>query len=87
MQRRNGLWKKIIIGFKTIILGLSLYIVELLSLPIFGTLQKAQVSGEGFYSDFWKYAGNQPYPIIFILTGIIIVMGIVFMVLGYREKK
>lgn len=79
--------KKIIIGFKTIILGLSLYIVELLSLPIFGTLQKAQVSGEGFYSDFWKYAGNQPYPIIFILTGIIIVMGIAFMVLGYREKK
>lgn len=65
--------KKIIIGFKTIILGLCLYIVELLFLPIFGAFQKAQVSGDGFYSDFWMYAGKQPYPLIFVLTGIIIV--------------
>lgn len=79
--------KKIIVGFKTIILGLFLYVVELLYLPIFGTLQKLQVSGHGFHSDFWEYAGDSPYPIVFILTGIIIVLGIIFMVLGYREKK
>ena len=79
--------RKTIVGFKTMILGLSLYIVELLSLPIFGTLQKAQVGGDGFYSDFWRYAGSQPYPIIFVLTGTIIVMGLVFMVLGCKEKK
>lgn len=78
---------KIIFGFKTIILGLCLYIVELLSLPIFGALQKAQVSGVGFYSDFWKYAGEQPYPIIFILTAVIIVMGVAFVFWGLKEKK
>ena len=78
---------KIIFGFKTIILGLCLYIVELLSLPIFGALQKAQVSGAGFYSDFWKYAGEQPYPIIFILTAVIIVMGVAFVFWGLKEKK
>ena len=79
--------RKVIVGFKTIILGLCLYVIELLFLPIFGALQKAQVSGDGFYSDFWRYAGEQPYPIIFMLTGIILVLGIVFMVLGYREEK
>ena len=79
--------RKVIVGFKTVILGLCLYVIELLSLPVFGALQKAQVSGDGFYSDFWRYAGEQPYPIIFMLTGIILVLGIVFMVLGYREEK
>ncbi len=79
--------RKIIVGFKTIVLGLFLYVIELLSLPVFGTLQKAQVNGDGFYSDFWKYAGKQPYPIIFVLTGIIVVMGIVLVFLGYKEKK
>lgn len=79
--------RKVIVGFKTIILGLCLYVIELLSLPIFGTLQKAQVNGDGFYPDFWKYIGTQPYPIIFVLTGIIVVLGIGFMILGYKEKK
>ena len=79
--------KKIMIGYKTIILGLCLYIVELLYLPVFGALQKTQVSGNGFYSDFWKYTGQQPYPIIFLLTGIIIVMGIAFIIWRYKEKK
>ena len=79
--------RKVIVGFKTIILGLCLYVIELLFRPIFGALQKAQVSGDGFYSDFWRYTGEQPYPIIFVLTGIILVLGIVFMVLGYKEEK
>ena len=79
--------RKIIVGFKTIVLGLCLYVIELLSLPVFGTLQKAQVNGNGFYSDFWKYAGEQPYPIIFVLTGIIVVLGIVLAFLGYKGKK
>lgn len=79
--------RKIMVGFKTIILGLCLYILELMSLPIFGVLQKKQVNGNGFYSDFWKYAGEQPYPTIFILTGIIIAAGGIFLILGYKEKK
>lgn len=79
--------RKIVVGFKTIILGLCFYVIELLSLPVFGALQKAQVNGDGFYSDFWKYAGEQPYPIIFVLTGMMVVLGIVFMVLAYKDKK
>lgn len=79
--------RKVIVGFKTVIWGLSLYIAELLSLPVFGTLQKAQVDGNGFYSDFWEYAGKQPYPTVFILTGVIIVLGTALIILGYKEKK
>lgn len=79
--------RKIIDGFKTIVLGLCLYVIELMYLPVFGILQKAQVSGDGFFLDFWKYTGEQPYPVIFILTGIIVALGIAFMVLGYREKR
>jgi hypothetical protein len=79
--------RKMIVGFKTIILGLLLYIVELLLLPVFGTLQKIQVNGQGFHSDFWKYTGEQPYPIILILTGIIILMGASLFSMGYKEMK
>lgn len=79
--------EKIKIGFKTVILGLCLYIVELLSLPVFGTLQKIQTGGDRFYSDFWLYAEKQPYPIIFIITGIVIVLGIALIFWGYKEKK
>lgn len=78
---------KIIVGFKTVVLGLCLYIIELLSLPVFGILQKMQTNSDGFYSDFWKYAGVQPYPVIFILTGIVIVLGIALIILGYKDKK
>ena len=46
-----------------------------------------QTNGDGFYSDFWKYAGVQPYPVIFILTGIVIVLGIALIILGYKDKK
>lgn len=79
--------KKIIVGFKTVVLGLCLYIVELLSLPVFGALQKAQTGGSGFYSDFWAYAGELPYPVIFALTGLIIALGAAFLFWGCREKK
>lgn len=78
---------KIIVGVKTVILGLSFYIIELLLLPVFGALQKAQVGGQGFYTDFMRYAEEQPYPIIFILTAAIIVIGIALIVWGLREKK
>ncbi len=34
-----------------------------------------------------KYASEQPYPIIFILTALIIVIGVVLIVWGLIEKK
>ncbi|UNT93254.1 hypothetical protein [Allobaculum sp. Allo2] len=39
---------KIIVGFKTVVLGLCLYIIELLSLPVFGILQKCRQTAMGF---------------------------------------
>ena len=74
-------------GFKTIVLGLCLLIFELLMLPVFGTLQRLQVSGDGFYTDFMQYIGTQPYPIILFLTAIIILLGIGLMIVGFREEK
>lgn len=79
--------QRILLGFKTIIGGIVLYIMELLSLPIFGVLQKVQVSGDGFKTDFWKYVSYQPYPTIFVLTGAIIVLGLVLLLSGAAEKR
>lgn len=87
MKKEDLSERQIIIGFKTVVLGLCLYIIELLSLPIFGYLQKLQVSGQGFYSDFIKYMSKQPYPLIFTITGAIVIMGIIFMFLGFEGKK
>ena len=55
--------RKIIVGFKTIVLGLCLYVIELLSLPVFGTLQKAQVNGDGFILIFGSKRGNNLIPL------------------------
>lgn len=78
--------RQMILGFKTIVLGICLYIVELLLLPVFGVLQKMHVHGDGYYSKFWKYTGKQPYPTILMLTGIIVIMGIALFIKGYKER-
>lgn len=78
---------KIIFGVKVCLLGLSFYVMEFLFLPVFGALQKAQVDGQGFSTDFMQYARTQPYPIIFILTAVIVVIGIALIIWGLREKK
>ncbi|MDN5298482.1 MAG: hypothetical protein PWP51_1035 [Clostridiales bacterium] len=87
MQKENFSERKIIIGFKTIILGISLYIIELMLLPVFGFLQKEQVNGNGFYTEFWRYTGEQPYPIIFFLTGIVVLMGVILLYMGINDKR
>ena len=86
MKSENG-GEKIFAGLKLIVLGICLYIFELLSLPVFGVLQKIQVSGQGFKTDFMKYASVQPYPLVFILTGIIVVVGIALIYWGHKEKN
>jgi transcriptional regulator with XRE-family HTH domain len=79
--------KQITIGFRTIITGLIMLVLEFLFLPILGTMQKAQVNGQGFYTDFIKYASYQPMPIIFMLTTAVIVAGLCFILIGYSYKK
>lgn len=75
------------IGIITTVLGIVLLILECLFLPVLAAIQKAQVNGQGFYTDFMKYAFVQPMPIIFILTAVVAGVGITLAVKGYREKK
>lgn len=75
------------IGIITTVLGIVLLILECLFLPVLAAIQKAQVNGQGFYTDFMEYAFVQPMPIIFILTAVVVGGGIVLIVKGYREKK
>ncbi len=88
MQNNTTFYEKqIITGFKTIILGLVLLIVELLSVPIFGVLQKLQVNGQGFQDNFMEYVSWFPYPIIFFITALIILFGAIFLITGYKSKS
>lgn len=83
----NATNKQVNLGFKTTVAGLIMLVLEFMFLPVFGALQKAHVNGQGFYSDFIKYAGMQPMPIIFTITIVIIVFGISFLTLGLYSKK
>lgn len=85
--KMNAANKQTNLGFKTIVVGLIMLVLEFMFLPILGSLQKSHVNGQGFYSDFIKYAGMQPMPIIFIITVAIIVIGIGFLALGLYNKK
>ncbi len=48
MEKKNFGQEKVLLGIKTIVLGLVLYVLEFLSLPIFGAIHKAQVDGRVF---------------------------------------
>lgn len=87
ITKLNLAHKQITIGFMTVVAGLIMFVLEFMFLPIFGTMQKAQVNGQGFYSDFMKYAKVQPMPAIFAVTFILIIIGIAFMLKGYFYKK
>lgn len=79
--------KQITMGLITVIIGLIMFVLEYMFLPIFGTMQRVQVGGQGFHSDFIKYAFVQPMPIIFIITSIVVIIGIVLIVKGYVDIK
>lgn len=74
-------------GLRTILLGIVLYIIELLLLPVFANWQKNLVDGQGFYTNIMEYTKMQPYPLIFVLTGLIIVIGIALCVKSYLNQK
>lgn len=85
--RTNLAHKQITMGFKTVVTGLIMLVLEFLFLPFLGTMQKAQVNGQGFYSDFIRYAAYPPMPAIFKLTGAVIAAGLCFILIGYLSKK
>ena len=75
------------IGIKTTILGTVLIVLECLFLPVLAIIQKSQVNGQVFYTDFMDYISVQPMPIIYILTIIIICVGIFLVFWGSRRKR
>ena len=86
ITKLNLAHKQITMGFWTVVTGLIMFVLELMFLPVFGTMQKTQVNGQGFYSDFMKYAKVQPMPAIFTVTSILVLIGIAFLLKGYFYK-
>ena len=74
-------------GFRTVLLGIVLYIVEFLYLPVFANLQKDLVEGQGFYTNIMEYTKMQPYPLILVLTGLIVVIGIALCVKSCAKQQ
>ena len=87
ISKLNLAHKQITMGFITVIVGLIMFVLEYMFLPLFGSMQKSQVGGQGFYSDFIKYALVQPMPIIFTITTIVVIVGLLLIVKGYVDKK
>lgn len=74
-------------GFKTIILGCCLLVLEFLFLPIYSYIELLRTGGDGTFRNCLEYAGIQPMPIVFFITGIIITLGIVLLVSGLIQEK
>lgn len=79
--------KQLVLGFRTLIVGVVLLVLEFAFLPLYGWIQKSVVDGQGFYTDAIRYAEVQPMPTIFALTAIIMFAGLCFMAIGYISKK
>jgi multisubunit Na+/H+ antiporter MnhC subunit len=74
-------------GFAELIIGLVMLVLEFAFLPVFGYIHKTIVDGQGFYTDPMQYAAVQPMPILFLLTAIMITVGICFIAIGFIGKR
>lgn len=79
--------RQIIIGVKTLVLGLVMLVLEFLFLPVFGMIQKEHVNGQGFYTEFMRYASMQPMPMVFSITIVIGLIGTLCLLKGYFYRK
>lgn len=82
----NFAHREILAGFLTAMVGLVLLALEFMFLPTFGAMQKAQVNGQGFYTDFMRYAQMQPMPTIFTITGLVVAAGTLLLLKGLWDK-
>lgn len=79
--------KQITMGFRTVITGLIMLVLEFLFLPVLGMIQKAHVHGNGYYTEFIEYAAYPPMPAVFTITAGIIITGICFVLIGHSAKR
>ena len=82
----NMLSKRIQSGVSVLILGCVMLVLEFVFLPIYAMIHKSVVNGQGFYSDPIKYASMPPMPIVFAVTGIVIIIGLYLTLSGYSRK-
>jgi len=75
LARRSELGRQKRMGGYIAVLGALLAALSLFFLPVYGTMQKAQVDGQGFYSDFMRYADKPPMSILFLLSGALVLAG------------
>ncbi len=67
-------------------LGLFLLAAELLFLPILAQMHKELVNGQGYYVEYMRYAEMQPMPLIFLLSAILALFGLVLILLSLWQK-
>jgi len=77
------------IGWITAIAGLVLLAAEFLLLLIVRNAEQqfAVRTGSGWYSDIMHYAGTQPMTTVFIITGVIIFLGVCMTVFGLVRRR
>lgn len=73
-------------GLKIIILGCCLLIGELLFLPFYALLEKMRTGGSGIIKDCIEYAIVQPMPLVFLVTIIILLIGVICLINGLKHK-
>lgn len=87
IAKMNLTSRQIITGLWSVVIGIILLALEFLFLPVYMMIHKSIVYGQGYYTDAMKYAHMQPMPVIFILTGLLIVFGLVLIIYGNIRKK
>lgn len=73
-------------GLKIIILGGCLLIGELLFLPFFSFLEKMRTGGSNVNRNCIEYATVQPMPLVFSVTIIILLIGVIRLINGLKHK-
>lgn len=73
-------------GLKIIILGCCLLIGELLFLPFYAFLEKIRTGGSNVVTEWIEYAAVQPMPLVFSVTIIILLIGIIRLINGLKHK-
>lgn len=86
-KKDQQLRNEITMGVRTVVIGLIMFVLELMYLPLLGMMHKIHVNGDGYYSDFMEYTKFQPMPTIFMITSLIILIGIALVLKGYFEKR
>jgi transcriptional regulator with XRE-family HTH domain len=79
--------KLISAGIWSTVIGLVMLVLEFLFLPVYMIIRKSLFSDLGFYVNAIEYAHVQPMPIVFSLTGLIVLFGLGLFIFGSIRKK